>query len=118
MWVGSSFLLMVAVGAFATTRRERELLLRAQRNAVEAATANMALGGGGGGGGVRLAENPLYFRDTQPLLGVQMVPAGAYPAEVVPQQQAAGGGLPPGMVMAAGQMMMQAPPALVGAPHR
>ena len=109
---------MVAVGAFATTRRERELLLRAQRNAVESATANMALGGGGGGGGVRLAENPLYYRDTQPLLGVQMVPAGAYPAGVMPQQQAAGGGLPPGMVMAAGQMMMQAPPALVGAPHR
>lgn len=55
-----------------------------------------------------MSDNPLY-RDTQPLLGVQMVPAGALPAGMVavaaqPQQMMAPvGGLvqvPPGGVAA------------------
>lgn len=51
------------------------------------------------GGGVHLSDNPLYYRDTQPLLGVQMVPA-----------QQAGAAL----AAAAGQqvVMMAAPPGL------
>ena len=40
---------------FATTKRERELLLRAQRNAVDSASSNMAV------------------KDTQPLLSAQQL---------------------------------------------
>ncbi|GAX76543.1 hypothetical protein CEUSTIGMA_g3989.t1 [Chlamydomonas eustigma] len=82
MWAGASFLLMVAVGAFATTRRERELLLRAQNNAAHAASSNLARGGAS----MRVQDNPAYYRDTHPLLGggggmsqgsaIMMVPPG------------------------------------------
>ena len=45
---------MVAVGSFAATRRECDLILRAQRNAVAHTNPNMA-------------ENPLYYRQVRTL---------------------------------------------------
>jgi hypothetical protein len=47
LWVGASFLLMNAVADFAKTKRERELLLRAQRAATEGAASQLALGTAG-----------------------------------------------------------------------
>ncbi len=74
---------MVAVGAFATTRRERELMLRMQHRAEET-TASLAMA-------VRTHDNPAYYRDTQPLLGVSMhqppammMPPGMMPAPMQP----------------------------------
>lgn len=67
MWVGCSFMLMSAVGDFARTRRERELLLRAQRQAAEATAASLAAG-----------TAPGYMtyapgQDTLPLLKMQQL---------------------------------------------
>lgn len=98
MWVGSSFLLMVSVAAFASTKRERELLLRTQRNAAEASANQFTR-----------SDNPMYSKDTAPLLGpqpqhvVQMVappPQMLVPQQMIPQQMV------PQMVMPAA-----APPA-------
>lgn len=67
MWVGASFMLMSAVGDFSRTRRERELLLRAQKQAAEMAAQSMAMG-----------TAPAYMhyasaQDTLPLLKVQQM---------------------------------------------
>ena len=84
MWVGSSFLLMVSVAAFASTKRERELLMRTQRNAAEASASQFTR-----------SDNPMYSKDTAPLLGpqpqhvVQMVapsPQILVPQQMMPQQ--------------------------------
>lgn len=108
MWVGSSFLLMVSVAAFASTKRERELLLRAQRNAAESGASQFA----------NKSDNPVYYsRDTAPLLGptpqhvVQMVappntmmmPQQMMPQQMMPQQ------MMPQQMMPQGQPQM--PPA-------
>lgn len=66
LWVGSSWLLMNAVADFAKMKRERELLLRAQRAAAEGAASQLALGTANG--------NPMYAPYTQdnlPLLQAQ-----------------------------------------------
>jgi|LauGreSBDMM110SN_4_FD.fasta_scaffold75097_1 hypothetical protein len=68
-----------------------------QRNAVQHSSPNMALSGGS----VQMSDNPLY-RDTQPLLGVQMVPAGV-------QMVAGMGAVPAGMVAVARPQQMAAP---------
>ncbi|GFR41008.1 hypothetical protein Agub_g1675 [Astrephomene gubernaculifera] len=70
MWVGASFLLMNAVADFAKTKRERELLLRAQRAAVDSAATQLALGTAPGAGGVYAAG---YQHDVMPLLNTQAV---------------------------------------------
>ncbi|GLC44428.1 hypothetical protein PLESTB_000470700 [Pleodorina starrii] len=67
LWVGASFLLMNAVADFAKTKRERELLLRAQRAAVDAAATQLALGTAPG------LYAPGYQNDTMPLLKNQAI---------------------------------------------
>ncbi|GIL42882.1 hypothetical protein Vafri_716 [Volvox africanus] len=68
LWVGASFLLMNAVADFAKTKRERELLLRAQRAAVDHAANQLALGTAPITPGL---YNPGYQHDTMPLLKTQ-----------------------------------------------
>lgn len=81
MWVGSSFLLMVSVAGFATTKRERELLLRAQRNAAEAGASNFR---------TNVVDNPYYnTKDTLPLLAPQMQPQQQMPQMSQQQMQQA-----------------------------
>ncbi len=65
MWVGASFLLMNAVADFAKTKRERELLLRAQRQAADNAAAQLALGT------TPATMYTPYTNDTLPLLQKQ-----------------------------------------------
>lgn len=65
LWVGASFLLMNAVADFAKTKRERELLLRAQRSAVDQAATTLALGT------TPALYTPGYQHDTMPLLKTQ-----------------------------------------------
>lgn len=75
MWVGTSFLLLQAAANFAATKRERELLLRAQRNAASAVSHSLAANMQPG--------LPAEYKDTQPLLHapqhavVQMQPSQA-----------------------------------------
>ena len=89
MWVGSSFLLMVSVAAFASTKRERELLMRTQKNAAEASANQFTR-----------SDNQMHSRDTAPLLGPQpqhvvqmmappqqvLVPQQMVPQQMMPQQ--------------------------------
>ncbi|KXZ56783.1 hypothetical protein GPECTOR_1g705 [Gonium pectorale] len=67
MWVGASFLLMNAVADFAKTKRERELLLRAQRAAVDSAATQLALGTAPAPG----LYPPGFQHDAMPLLKTQ-----------------------------------------------
>ncbi|KAG2499906.1 hypothetical protein HYH03_002194 [Edaphochlamys debaryana] len=68
LWVGASFLLMNAVADFAKTKRERELLLRAQRAAVDTAATHLALGTAPASG---MYAAQAYQQDAMPLLAKQ-----------------------------------------------
>ncbi len=97
-------MLMVAVAHFATTKRERELLLRAQRHAIEAAGAGMMLEGG-----------QHAYNDTLPLLHKQQLQLEqqqqqqAAAIQMMQQQQAAATQMmqPQQQQAAATQMMQQ-----------
>ena len=69
-----------------------------QRNAVQHSNPNMTLGAG-----TQVSDNPLY-RDTQPLLGVQMVPTGAVPGAGM--MAVAGGAAPQYLGAPAGAVML------------
>mmetsp|Transcript_33417 Transcript_33417/g.60375 ORF Transcript_33417/g.60375 Transcript_33417/m.60375 type:complete len:342 (-) Transcript_33417:607-1632(-) len=106
MWVGASFLLINAVGAFASTRRERELLIRAQKNAQEVVNAQLALGVAGSV--PRLPDNAMYYntyKDTQPLLMQQQQQQQQQYLQMMPQM------LPPQQGMMPQAVAAQMPPA-------
>ncbi|PNH04611.1 hypothetical protein TSOC_009189 [Tetrabaena socialis] len=102
MWVGASFLLMNAVADFAKTKRERELLLRAQRAAVDNAGSQMALGGQAGGGP---GMYPGYQGDTLPLLKTQQMQQQALQQQQMQMQM---------QMMAQAQATHQARPPVPG----
>lgn len=99
MWCGASFLLMSSVADFAKTKRERELLLRAQRAAVDAAAGQLALGTAPG-------YAPGYGGDTLPLIKTQQMQQAALQQQQMQQMQMA-------QMMAQAQAAHMRPPGQV-----